>query len=34
VFGKSGLSRQTELARMIASIGLLNTGALDKPGRK
>jgi DNA-binding NarL/FixJ family response regulator len=34
VFGKSGLSRQTELARMIASIGLLNTGAPDKPGRK
>jgi DNA-binding CsgD family transcriptional regulator/PAS domain-containing protein len=34
VFGKSGLSRQTELARMIASIGLLHTGAPDKPGRK
>jgi DNA-binding CsgD family transcriptional regulator/PAS domain-containing protein len=34
VFSKSGLSRQTELARMIASIGLLNTGSPAKPERK
>ena len=34
VFSKSGLSRQTELARMIASIGLLNAGSPAKPERK
>lgn len=34
VFSKSGLSRQTELARMIASIGLVNAGSPGKPERK
>jgi DNA-binding CsgD family transcriptional regulator len=34
VFSKSGLTRQTELARMIASIGLLNAGSPGTHRRK